>query len=125
MGLNSMGGDLSRLLVDIIIRSIGCTGGWLDGKTYDYAWFKKREDSHFKIGPKIDNPEVLGNDVYACVDAAGFFCVRTPLEKAADKGVSESSSRAVTKIVNPYDVKSPPLRWNETKSAYRILGDRV
>ncbi|MCP3712545.1 M23 family metallopeptidase [Paraburkholderia sp. CNPSo 3274] len=99
--------------------------GWLDRNSYDHAWFKKKEGGHFKAGPKVDNPEILGNDVYSCVDAAGFFCVHTALEKAADKGVSESSSRAVTKIVNPYDVKSPPLRWNETKKAYQVLGDQL
>ncbi|WP_155836892.1 hypothetical protein [Paraburkholderia mimosarum] len=98
--------------------------GWLDRKSYDHAWFKKKEGGHFKTGPEVDNPEILGNDAYSCVDAAGFFCVHTSLEKAADQEVSESSSRAVTKIVNPYDVKSPPLRWKETEKAYRVLGDK-
>ncbi|MBB5469772.1 putative chitinase [Paraburkholderia sp. CI2] len=98
--------------------------GWLDRKSYDHAWFKKKEGDRFKAGPKVDNPEFIGNDTYSCVDIAGFFCVRTPLEKAADQGVSETASRAVTKIVNPYDVKSPPLRWRETQNSYRVLGDQ-
>ncbi len=99
--------------------------GWLDRNSYDHAWFRKKDGGRFKDGPKVDNPEILGNDAYSCVDAAGFFCVHTPLEKAADRGISESSSRAVTKIVNPYDVKSPPLRWNETKKAFQVLGDQL
>ncbi|MGZ2747638.1 peptidase M23 [Burkholderia stagnalis] len=97
--------------------------GWLNGKSYDHAWFKKKEGDHFKVGPNITNPEFTGNDAYTSVDTAGFFCARYLVEKAADAGVTEAASRAVTKIVNPYDVKSISLRWNETKNAYQIFGD--
>ncbi|MGY4728481.1 peptidase M23 [Burkholderia pyrrocinia] len=96
--------------------------GWLDGKSYNRAWFSKRPPGD---GPVITNPELVGNDAYSCVDTAGFFCVRYPVEKAADAGVTEAVSRTVSKIINPYDVNSPPLRWAETKSAYQILGDKV
>ncbi|CAM2197648.1 Predicted chitinase [Paraburkholderia kururiensis] len=99
--------------------------GWLDRKSYDHTWFKKKEGNNFKPGPKINNPEFIGNDTYSCVDIAGFFCVHTALQKAADHGISESVSRAVTKIVNPYDVKSLPLRWRETQNSYRALGDQT
>ncbi|KVG29588.1 M23 family metallopeptidase [Burkholderia diffusa] len=96
--------------------------GWLDGTSYNHAWFNRRPPDD---GPVITNPELVGNDAYSCVDTAGFFCVRYPVEKAADAGISEAVSRAVSKIINPYDVNSPPLRWSETEKAYRVLGDKV
>ncbi|WP_060346487.1 M23 family metallopeptidase [Burkholderia territorii] len=96
--------------------------GWLDGTSYNHAWFNRRPPGD---GPVITNPELVGNDAYSCVDTAGFFCVRYPVEKAADAGISEAVSRAVSKIINPYDVNSPPLRWSETEKAYQILGDKV
>ncbi|UIF91550.1 M23 family metallopeptidase [Cupriavidus sp. UYPR2.512] len=92
--------------------------GWLDAKSYDHAWFKKK-----KSGPAMDHPEVAGNDPFTCVDTAGFYCAYRHVAKAADAGVREFVSLAVSKIVNPYDVKSPSLRWDETKKAYAILGD--
>ncbi|MDS0794253.1 M23 family metallopeptidase [Burkholderia pseudomultivorans] len=96
--------------------------GWLDSRSYNRAWFRKQPPED---GPVINNPELVGNDAYSCVDTAGFFCVRYPVEKAADAGISEVASRAVSKVVNPFDVRSPPLRWIETKKAYRVLGDEV
>jgi predicted chitinase len=94
---------------------------WLDSSSYNHAWF---QGHHPGAGPVIDNPEFAGNDTYSCVDTAGFFCACYLVEKAADGGISEAASRAVTRIVNRYDVTSPPLRWAETKNAYRILGDK-
>lgn len=67
----------------------------------------------------------MGNDAYSCVDTAGFFCARYMISKASDGGVSEKASREVTKIVNAFDKKSPPLRWKETHEAYKVLGDSV
>ncbi|WP_052406121.1 M23 family metallopeptidase [Paraburkholderia heleia] len=96
--------------------------GWLDGNSYNHAWFSKHPPGD---GPVINNPELAGNDTYSCVDTAGFFCVLYPVEKAADIGISEAASHAVSKIVNPFDVNSPPLRWAETQKAYRILGDKI
>ncbi|WP_143328344.1 M23 family metallopeptidase [Caballeronia telluris] len=95
--------------------------GWLDSSSYNHAWFSSHPPAD---GPVINNPELVGNDAYSCVDTAGFFCTRYPVEKAADGGISEAASRAVSRIVNPYDVNSPPLRWTETQNAYRILGDK-
>ncbi|WP_250511362.1 hypothetical protein [Caballeronia sp. GACF4] len=83
---------------------------------------KKRDGGHFKDGPKVDNHEILGNDAYSRVDAAGLLCVHTLLEKFADRGIPKSLSRAVTKIGHPYDVKSSPLRCNKTKKAFQVLG---
>ncbi|MCU9956991.1 M23 family metallopeptidase [Burkholderia sp. BKH01] len=96
--------------------------GWLDGNSYNHAWFSRRPPGD---GPVINNPELVGDDTYSCADTAGFFCVRYPVKKAADAGISESASRAVSKIINPYDVNSPPLRWEETQKAYQILGDKA
>lgn len=96
--------------------------GWLDGNSYNHAWFSKHPPGD---GPVINNPELAGNDTYSCVDTAGVFCVLYPVERAADAGISEAASRTVSKIVNPFDVNSPPLRWAETQKAYRILGDKV
>jgi predicted chitinase len=97
--------------------------GWLDGKGYDHAWFKKEIHGHYLCGPEIEHPEFVGNDPYSCVDTAGLFCARYVVTKAADRGITQSASRAVTSIVNHYDTKSPPLRWHETQEAYKILGD--
>ncbi|MFD1561950.1 hypothetical protein ACFSHT_40930, partial [Paraburkholderia silviterrae] len=97
--------------------------GWLDSSSYDHAWFNSH-NHHHGTGPIIDDPEFAGNDAYSCVDTAGFFCVRYLVEKAADIGVSETASRAVTRIVNRWDAASPPLRWAETRSAHRVLGDQ-
>jgi predicted chitinase len=95
--------------------------GWLNSNSYDHAWFQ----SHPPVaGPIIDNPELAGNDIYSCVDTAGFFCVRYLVEQAADAGISEAASRTVTRIVNRYDQTSPPLRWAETQNAYLVFGDR-
>ncbi|RQR33606.1 peptidase M23 [Burkholderia sp. Bp9142] len=96
--------------------------GWLDGNSYDRAWFSKKPPGD---GPVITNPERVGNDSYSCVDTAGFFCVRYPVEKTADIGMSKLASRAVSRIINPYDINSLPLRWAETQMAYQILGDKV
>ncbi|WP_321948993.1 peptidase M23 [Paraburkholderia sp. J10-1] len=95
--------------------------GWLDSRSYNHAWF---HGNHPRTGPVIDNPEFAGNDTYSCVDTAGFFCARYLVEKAADAGISDVASRAVTRIINRYDATSPPLRWVETQNAYRVLGDR-
>ncbi len=96
---------------------------WLDPKSYDHAWFKKNTNGHRVPGPAIDNPEVIGNDAFSCVDTAGFFCAHYRVSAAADKGVTRLASAAVTKIVNPHDRSSPPARWNETQAAYAVLGD--
>jgi predicted chitinase len=95
--------------------------GWLDSNSYNHAWF---QGHHPGAGPVIDNPEFVGNDVYSCVDTAGFFCVRYLVEQAADGGISAAASQAVTRIVNRYDQTSPPLRWAETQNAYRVFGDQ-
>ncbi|WP_250452824.1 M23 family metallopeptidase [Caballeronia sp. ATUFL_M2_KS44] len=99
--------------------------GWLNRESYDHGWFNKKENGLFKAGPVIDHPEVVGNDVYSCVDTAGFFCARYVVARAADIGISQMASFAVTKIVNPYDTKSPPLRRDETVYAYKVLGDQL
>ncbi|WP_155627893.1 M23 family metallopeptidase [Burkholderia vietnamiensis] len=97
--------------------------GWLKSSSYNHAWFKKKINGHFLPGPEILNPEFAGNDAYAAVDTAGLFCVRYLVTKAADGGVAEVVSAAVTKIVNPYDKKSPPLRWKETFDASKVVGE--
>ncbi|MDR5794899.1 peptidase M23 [Caballeronia sp. LZ008] len=99
--------------------------GWLDGKSYDHAWFKKIVDGRPMPGPRIDNPEIAGNDAYTAVDTAGFFCARYSVTKAADKGVTRDASLSVTKAINPGDRLSPPNRWKETQDAFWILGDEV
>jgi predicted chitinase len=85
--------------------------GWLDTRSYDHAWFKNKVDGRYINGPKIDDPQYIGNDEYSCVDTAGFFCVRHSIAKSADRGANERTSIMITKIVNPFDKKSPPLRW--------------
>ena len=97
--------------------------GWLDAKSYDHAWFANKKNGKPLPGPQINNPEIAGNDTYACVDTAGFFCVRYLVARVSDRGVEREISGAVTKIVNRYDTASPPLRWKETQDANNILGD--
>ncbi|MFL9877149.1 hypothetical protein PQR63_02050 [Herbaspirillum rhizosphaerae] len=97
--------------------------GWLSGNDYDHTWFTKDKHGLTRPGPKIEHPEIVGNDPYSCTDTAGFFCASNRIAKAADAGVTASASYAVTKIVNAYDTKSPPLRWHETQEAHKILGD--
>lgn len=92
--------------------------GWLDRGSYDHTWFKKQ-----KPGPAIDHPEIAGNDTFTCVDTAGFYCVYRRVARSADAGLTEFASQAVSRIVNPYDKKSPPLRWIETRKANNVLGD--
>lgn len=82
-------------------------------------------NGRYATGPVIPNPEIVGNDDYSCVDTAGLFCARYLIAKAADKGFTQLASRAVAKIVNAYDVTSPPARWRETQYAYKILGDLI
>lgn len=84
--------------------------GWLDGKSYDQQWFKKS-----KPGPLIDNPEIAGNDPFTCVDTAGFYCAYRNVAKAADAGVNEVASFAVSRLVNPVRRK---------KSAVTMGGDK-
>ncbi|WP_258009322.1 M23 family metallopeptidase [Burkholderia ubonensis] len=99
--------------------------GWLNAESYDHSWFRKKVDGHFIPGPEIENPEIAGDDAYSCVDTAGFFCAKYLVTKASDGGITETVSAAVTKIVNAFDKKSPPLRWRETFDAYKVLGDSV
>ncbi len=95
--------------------------GWIGRKDYDHSWFSRKTQGSHGAGPKIDHPEIIGNDAYSCVDTAGFFCARYGIAKVADRGLNEAASRAVTSIVNHNDKQSPPLRWTETKEAIGYL----
>ncbi|WP_143286625.1 M23 family metallopeptidase [Burkholderia ubonensis] len=97
--------------------------GWSVGGPYNRAWFSHKVNGHYLPGPIIDHPELAGNDDFTCVDTAGFFWARYKVAKAADGGITEAASRAVTTIVNAYDHQSPPKRWEETKNAFQVLGE--
>ncbi|RFP60431.1 MAG: hypothetical protein BJG00_007040 [Limnothrix sp. CACIAM 69d] len=94
--------------------------GWLNPSSYDHRWF-----STGRPGPAIDNPEVAANVPYNAVDTAGFYCAKTRIHKAADGGVSQRDSAAVSRLVNPYEQPPAPTRSLETTLAFRVLGDEV
>lgn len=67
--------------------------------------------------------DTSANDAFNCVDTGGFFRARYRVASAADAGVTEAASNAVSSIVNHYDHQSPPLRWQEAQNAFKVLGE--
>jgi len=92
--------------------------GWLDGKSYDHAWFKTGS-----AAPQIDTPEILADVPFNAVDTAGYFCAAHNIHGAADLGVSVKSSAAVSKIINPGEIPAAPLRYEQTVESYKVFGD--
>lgn len=97
--------------------------GWSLGGPYNHQWFQHMVNGHYLPGPVIDHPELVGDDAFNCVDTGGFFWARYIVARAADSGMNEAASNAVASIVNHGDHQSPPLRWQETQSAFKILGE--
>lgn len=93
--------------------------GWLESSSYNHNWVNVSN----AVGPDISNPEKLGDDAYSCVDSAGFFSVRYGIPKAADNGVTEVASNAVSSIVNRYDTTSFSGRWGQTRDVDKVFGD--
>jgi predicted chitinase len=97
--------------------------GWSVGGPYNHQWFAHMVNGHYLPGPVIDHPELVSNDAFNCVDTGGFFWARYRVASAADAGVTEAASNAVSSIVNHYDHQSPPLRWQEAQNAFKVLGE--
>lgn len=94
--------------------------GWLNPSTYDHRWFQTG-----RTGPIIDDPEVAANVPYNAVDTAGFYCAKTRIHRAADGGVGQENSAAVSRLVNPYEQPPAPTRSLETTRTFRVLGDEI
>lgn len=97
--------------------------GWDVGGPYNPQWFAHMSNGHYLPGPVIDHPELASNEPYNCVDTGGFFWARYRVAKAADGGMNQAASNAVTSLVNHYDHTSPPLRWQEAQNAFKTLGE--
>lgn len=93
--------------------------GWLNSSSYNHQWFNMTDTR----GPDIPDPERIGNSAFNSVDTAGFFSVRHRISKAGDAGVTETTSNAVSTIINAHDVGSFAERWYETHAASRVFGD--
>jgi predicted chitinase len=97
--------------------------GWSVGGPYNPTWFSTLTNGHHPPGPIIDHPEIVGNSEFNCADTGGFFWSLYKVAKAADGGITQTASYAVSALVNYYDHESPPRRWAETQLASQILED--
>ncbi|WP_147400421.1 M23 family metallopeptidase [Acidovorax cavernicola] len=93
--------------------------GWLSISSYDKNWFLKPGTP----GPIISDPQLAGDDSFSAVDTACYYCVTHQIPAEADAGISEATSNAVSRRVNPGEKPPSTVRWNETKNSYSILGD--
>lgn len=92
--------------------------GWLNRSSYDAEWFRNG-----RPGPVIHNPQIAADVPYNAVDTAGFYCAKTNIHQAADRGATAQASTAVSRLVNPGETPPAPIRAIETLSSYRVLGD--
>jgi predicted chitinase len=79
-------------------------------------------DNHFSAMTKdfMQNPELLEQPGYALISGAVFW-KQNKLYKAAEGGLNENASHAVTKIVNQH-THSYNNRWQHTQKVARLLG---
>jgi predicted chitinase len=93
--------------------------GWLSRLSFKADWFDKPGTA----GPVIPNPQIAGDDPYNAMDTAGFFAAKNKINRAADGGVRDSDSAAVSRIINPGERPPAPGRFTFTVRAYGVLGD--
>jgi predicted chitinase len=95
--------------------------GWLQRSSYSQSWWTHGTN---KSSPVINNPEVVGDNPYDALDTAGYYFVWKKINAVADLGATEAASNSVTSLINPYENPQSPVRWNVTKIAHDVLGDR-
>ncbi len=92
--------------------------GWIQSSSFDAQWF-----NNGRTAPEITNPQLAADSPYNAVDTAGFYCAAHKTARAADRGVSQAASDAVSALVNPYEKPPAPLRFSQAIGAYKVLGD--
>ncbi|MBB3213700.1 putative chitinase [Herbaspirillum sp. Sphag1AN] len=96
--------------------------GWISLSNFDSVWWGE------KIGhraPIIDNPQIISNVPYNCIDSGGHFFAKNKCIKSADGGVNIKSSNSISLVINKFDTQSFDRRFFEVKNSYIYVGDEI
>ncbi|WP_409286183.1 hypothetical protein, partial [Pseudomonas protegens] len=92
----------------------------------NYKNYEKYRARNFTLDP---NPNLLAIDDYNACDTSGFYWAREKINKRADEGSSQTTSRVVGAIINRGNPNGMPSHNNERRQAFdaiwSVLNDEV
>ncbi|SPS01586.1 M23 family metallopeptidase [Cupriavidus taiwanensis] len=106
--------------------------GWIIRESFDRSWWERRGVVR---RPVISNPDVLGADTYAVIDAGGWYWAASPhrgephMLSSINRMISSSrptreNVRVVTRAINGGEAGLDNREFH-TDRIYRVVGDEV
>lgn len=106
--------------------------GWISRESFDRGWWEKRGAVR---RPVISNPDVLGTDDYAVIDAGGWYWAASPhrgephMFSSINRMINSSrptrdNVRVVTRAINGGETGLDNREFH-TDKIYRVIGDEV
>nr|WP_240987440.1 M23 family metallopeptidase [Cupriavidus taiwanensis] len=106
--------------------------GWIARESFDRSWWERRGAVR---RPVINNPDVLGTDDYAVIDAGGWYWVASPhrgephmlssINRMVNSGrPTRENVRVVTRAINGGETGLDNREFH-TDRIYRAVGDEV